>query len=114
VRATLKDGGNLPRIPSARFGNEVSWRSDAWRASLGAIRYFSQDDNAEFETRTAGFTLVNAHIAWSFLDDERSHWEAFLDGNNLANQTARLSTSLIKDAAPLPGRNVTLGVRGLF
>jgi len=114
VRATLKDGGNLPRIPSARCGSELSWHDDTWRASVGATRYFSQDDAAEFETRTAGFTMVNAHLAWSFLNNERSNWEAFLDGNNLGNQTARLSTSLIKDAAPLPGRSVTFGVRSLF
>jgi len=110
----LKDGGNLPRIPSARCGSELSWHDDTWRASVGATRYFSQDDAAEFETRTAGFTMVNAHLAWSFLNNERSNWEAFLDGNNLGNQTARLSTSLIKDAAPLPGRSVTFGVRSLF
>jgi iron complex outermembrane receptor protein len=114
VRAKLKDGGNLPRIPSARIGSELMWRNDAWRASIGATRYVSQDDVAEFESRTAGFTLVNAHVAWNFLNRDRSSWEAFLDGNNLANQTARLSTSLIKDAAPLPGRNVTTGVRILF
>jgi iron complex outermembrane receptor protein len=114
VRATLKNGGNLPRIPAARFGSELSWHDEAWRASLGATRYVSQDNTAAFESRTTGFTLVNAHVAWNFLNGDHGNWEAFLDGNNLANQVARLSTSLIKDAAPLPGRNVTLGVRILF
>ncbi|MGN6518274.1 MAG: TonB-dependent receptor [Dokdonella sp.] len=114
VRATLENGGNLPRIPAARVGSELSWRNDRWRTSVGATRYFAQDDTAVFETSTDGFTLVNAHVAFSFFADDRSSWEVFLDGNNLANQTARLSTSLIKDAAPLPGRNVSIGVRGLF
>jgi len=114
VRATLDGGGNLPRIPAGRFGSELSWRNDSWRASLGAVHYFQQDTIAEFETETAGFTLVNARVAWSFYNNDRSNWEAFLDGDNLTNQTARLSTSLIKDAAPLPGRNISIGVRGLF
>jgi len=114
VRATLEQGGNLPRIPAARFGSELSWRNDDWRASLGAVRYFSQDDVAAFETETPGFTLVNARVAWSFFNDERQSWEAFVNADNLTNQTARLSTSLIKDQAPLPGRNFSVGVRGLF
>ncbi|HVT32597.1 MAG TPA: TonB-dependent receptor [Rhodanobacteraceae bacterium] len=114
VRATLADGGNLPRIPAGRFGTELEWRNDAWRASLGAVHYFDHDEIAPFETETAGFTLVNARVAWDFYNGDRTSWEAFLDGDNLTNQTARLSTSLIKDDAPLPGRNVSVGIRGLF
>lgn len=114
VRATLNDGGNLPRIPAARFGSELNWHNDDWRASLGAVHYFRQDDIATFETDTSGFTLVNARVAWSFLNTERSSWEAFVNADNLTDQTARLSTSLIKDQAPLAGRNFSIGVRGLF
>lgn len=114
VRASLAGGGNLPRIPAARFGSELSWRNDDWRASLGATHYFEQDDVAKFETDTKGFTLVNARVAWSFFNNDRSSWEAFVNADNLTNQTARLSTSLIKDQVPLPGRNIGVGVRGMF
>lgn len=114
VRATLDRGGNLPRMPAARAGTELSWRNDDWRASIGATHYFKQDRTAEFETETAGFTLLGAHVAWTFLETERGGWEAYLDGSNLANRTARLSTSLIKDQAPLAGRSVSIGVRGMF
>jgi iron complex outermembrane receptor protein len=114
VRATLDQGGNLPRIPAGRFGSELNWHTDDWRASLGAVHYFDQDHTAALETETAGFTLVNARLAWSFYNSDRSSWEAFLDGDNLTNQTARLATSLVKDAVPLPGRNISVGVRGMF
>lgn len=114
VRATLAGGGNLPRIPAARVGSELNWHNDDWRASVGATRYFKQDKIAEFETDTAGFTLVNVRAAWSFFNDDRSSWEAFVNADNLTNQTARLSTSLIKDQVPLPGRNFSVGIRGLF
>lgn len=114
VRATLAGGGNLPRIPAARFGGELNWHNDDWRASLGATRYFKQDHTAEFETDTAGFTLVNARAAWSFFNNERSSWEAFVNADNLTDQTARLSTSLIKDQVPLAGRNFSVGLRGMF
>lgn len=114
VRATLDGGGNLPRMPAARAGTELSWRNDDWRASIGATHYFNQDRTAEFETETAGFTLLGARVAWTFLETERGGWEAYLDGSNLANRTARLSTSLIKDQAPLAGRSVSIGIRGMF
>lgn len=114
VRATLVGGGNLPRIPAGRVGTDLSWKTDNWRASLGAVHYFRQDKVAPFETDTAGFTLVNAHLDWTFFSNERTQWEAFLDGSNLGNQTARLATSLLKDDAPLPGRNFSVGVRAFF
>ncbi|HEY4292923.1 TonB-dependent receptor [Luteibacter sp.] len=115
VRATLSDGGgNVPRIPAGRGGLQLKWSMEDLRASVGAVRYFKQDKTAEFETDTAGYTLVDAHFAWTFHNDPRTQWEAFVDGNNLTNQTARPATSLFKDVAPLPGRNVSVGVRGYF
>ncbi|WP_089973837.1 TonB-dependent receptor [Luteibacter sp. UNCMF331Sha3.1] len=115
VRATLTDGaGNVPRIPAGRVGGTLSWNADSLRASVGAVRYMKQDRVAAFETDTAGYTLVNAHFAWTFVNDERSQWEAFVDGNNLTNQTARPATSLFKDVAPQPGRNISVGVRAYF
>ncbi|MBN8715329.1 MAG: TonB-dependent receptor [Xanthomonadales bacterium] len=115
VRATLGNGiGNVPRIPAGRLGAQLHWNANAMRASLGAVRYFDQDKAAHFETDTKGYTLVNARFAWTFHDAARSQWEAFVDGNNLTNQTARPATSLFKDVSPLPGRNVSVGIRGYF
>ena len=37
-----------------------------------------------------------------------------LSAKNLLNEDIRLSTSLLKDIAPLPGRNITFGVRAKF
>lgn len=114
VRAILAGGGNLPRIPAARLGGELRWNRGPLRASLGATRYFRQDHTAVFETRADGFTRVNLHLGWTLREDKGTVWEAFLDGTNLTNQTARLATSLFKDEAPLPGRNVSVGVRAWF
>lgn len=115
VRATLGNGGgNVPRIPTGRLGSELRWHDDDWRASIGVTRYFSHDRIAINETPTAGFTLLSAHLAWSFLNTDRQSWEVFVDGSNLGNRLARLSTSLVKDEVPLPGRNFSVGVRGIF
>lgn len=114
VRARLDDGGNLPRLAPARAGVDLKWSADAWRASVGAAHYFSQDRTAAFETTTDGFTLVNAHLSYTLDSGGTTSWEFFADGTNLSNQTARLSTSYIKDKAPLPGRAIAFGVRAFF
>ncbi len=110
----LPNGGNLPRIAPGRFGADVNWSLDGWRASLGAIRYSKQDRVAENEETSAGYTLVNAHLAYRWDRSETNSWEVFLDGNNLTNEDVRPHTSLLRDFAPLPGRGVAFGLRAYF
>lgn len=114
VRATRSGGANLPRIPAGRLGAEFTWRGDTLRAGVGAVHTFSQRRNAEFETETGNYTLLNANLTYTFLDTARSTWEAFVQGNNLGNENARLATSVVKDVVPLPGRNVAVGLRVYF
>lgn len=114
VRASLDNGGNLPRMAPARAGVDLKWSADAWRASLGAAHYLKQDRTAAFETPTDGFTLVSAHLSYTLESSDTTSWEFFVDGTNLTNQTARLATSYIKDKAPLPGRALAFGVRAFF
>ncbi|WP_407354340.1 TonB-dependent receptor [Luteimonas sp. R10] len=109
--------GNLPRIVPARLGGELRWRSAGdgnWRAGVGAVRYASQDDVAEHEEETPGYTLVHASLAWHLDTPGGNAWEVFVDGNNLLDEEARPHTSFLKELAPLPGRNVTAGVRLFF
>jgi iron complex outermembrane recepter protein len=112
VRARLTDGSNLPRIPAARFGTALEWRHTSWRASLGAVRYGSQERVAEFEEETHGYTLVNAHLSYHW-DVRDVGWELFLDGRNLTNRLAIPHTSYLRDV-PLPGRGLAFGVRAFF
>jgi iron complex outermembrane receptor protein len=113
VSGELDAGGNLPRIAPGRFGLDLGWTLDAWRASLGAVRYRAQDDVAEGETRTDGYTLVNAQVAYHW-DTQTFGWEAYLQGGNLTDEDARVHTSFLKDVAPLMGRNIAAGLRVFF
>ena len=114
VRGKLASGGNLPRIPPSRLGTELRWEgTDGWRASAAVTRYNRQDKVAVEETPTSGYTMVDAHVAYH-VDAGRTAWEIFLDGNNLANEKARVHTSFLKDDVMLPGRNASFGVRVFF
>ena len=113
VDARLADGRKLPRIAPARFGTELLWQRNAWTARLGAQRISRQDDVAEGEESTDGYTLINANLTYHW-DKGSNGFEVFLDGRNLSNQEARVHTSFLKEIAPLPGRALSLGIRLLF
>lgn len=113
VRAT-RDGGNLPRIPAARLGAQLNWKGDALSAGVGITRTYAQDNIDVFETPTDSYTFVNANLSYNFYNKNTTSWNAFIQGTNLTNQEARLSTSFIKDDVPLPGRNITAGLRVFF
>ena len=114
VRATLTDGGgNVPRIVPSRIGADLRWKSNGWRASLGAVRYAEQNDVADNETPTDGYTLLDAHAAYH-VDWPNFAWEVFVNATNLTDQDARVHTSFLKDRVPLPGRGFSLGLRAYF
>ncbi|WP_372012359.1 TonB-dependent receptor [Pseudoxanthomonas sp. 10H] len=110
----LANSGYLPRIAPGRFGADLSWELDGWRASLGAVRYQRQDRVAQNEEPSPGYTLVDAHLAYRWDRSSGNSWEVFLDGNNLGDREVRPHTSLLREYAPLPGRAVAFGVRAWF
>ncbi len=104
---------NLPRIPPMRIGTEFSYMNDGLSASFGATWHDDQDQLAAYETVTDGYTLVDASVQYEF-NHTGVDWVLFAKGNNLTDEEARVHTSFLKDKAPLPGRNLTLGVRAYF
>lgn len=107
------ESDNLPRTPPLRVGSELSYVNNGLTADVGFTWYDAQDDVADFETTTDGYTLVNANLQYEFTG-EGVDWVVFAKGSNLTDEEARVHTSYLKDKAPLPGRNLTFGVRALF
>lgn len=107
------DDQPLPRIPPLRVGAGLRYEHGKWAAGLGAQHAFRQDRTAPEETSTAGYTLVSADLSYR-LTIARTDWEIFARGTNLTDADARVSTSFLKDVAPLPGRNLTVGLRVIF
>jgi iron complex outermembrane receptor protein len=107
------ESDNLPRTPPLRIGSELSYVNNGLSADVGFTWYDDQSDVANFETTTEGYTLVNANLQYEFAG-EGVDWVIFAKGSNLTDEEARVHTSYLKDKAPLPGRNLTFGVRALF
>lgn len=113
VRGELDGGGNLPRISPQRLTSGLDWYRGPWRAGLDWQRVFRQDEVAEFETETPGYNLINARLAYAF-NLGTVPMEAYVSGQNLGDNEARVHTSFLRDFSPLPGRNFRFGLRGEF
>ena len=103
----------LPRIPPLRAGTELRYERGAWTVGLNVRHVFRQGRYTEFETSTAGYTLIGADMGY-VLFVSRVKYDVFVRASNLTDSEARVHTSFLKSYAPLPGRNVTLGLRAEF
>jgi len=72
-----------------------------------------QTRTALAETRTPGFTSIDAQIGWKPIADQQQV-EVVLIGRNLTDSTQRNSVALNKDDVVMPGRDVRLMVRAAF
>lgn len=116
-RGTLDQLGNLPLQPAMRTGAELGNQYGQWHTSLSVIRAQAHHRIASAgistETPTAGYTRVDAAVSYvQRYGTTDLTW--FLIARNLLNEDIRLSTSLLKDVLPQPGRNIVLGVRARF
>ncbi len=113
VKAELSSGEGLPRIPADRFGAQLVWGNDDWRAKLGYTKTNSQTDVAAFELPTEGYDNVSVRLERSF-DFGDSKLTAFISGKNLTDEEQRAHTSFVKDFVPAPGRTIEAGLRLKF
>ena len=104
----------LPRLPPPRYGARVEYHDERLLVGFEAARYGEQDEVAPFEDETPGYTLMNADARWRLNGMSGIELELFLNASNLGGEDARKHTSFVKDVAPLPGRNYTLGIRSRF
>jgi iron complex outermembrane receptor protein len=113
IRATIDAEGPAPRIPPFRLLGGIEAQGERLQGRLEVERTFAQNRLATFETRTAGFTLVNASVAWKpFPGHENT--SLTLSANNIFDVDARRHASFLKDFAPLAGRDIRITARVSF
>ena len=113
VRATIDNFGPAPRIPPLRLLGGIEAQSERIQARVEAERTFAQERLAPFETRTDGFTLVNASVSFQPFGRRRNTSIA-LSANNIFDVDARRHASFLKDVAPLAGRDLRVSARLSF
>jgi iron complex outermembrane receptor protein len=110
VRAEVVDEGPAPRIPPLRLLGGLEAQSDSLTGRVEVEHSFEQDRITAFETPTDSFTLINASIAWKPWGDA-SNTSLTLSANNIFDVEARRHTSVLKDYAPLAGRDIRATLR---
>lgn len=113
VTAKLKNGEHLARTSPTRLASQLSFNRGPWSAQMSAVNYFDQNNISPNETPTDGYTIIDGRVSYAF-----RLWGSdstiYLAGDNLMDQEARVHTSALKDQAPLPGRNIKLGLHATF
>ncbi len=104
---------DLPRITPARVRAGFTWITGPFSFGAQVQRVMTQEQLAPGERETPGYTLISASAGYR-LSVGRVTWDLFLRGTNLTDEEARVHTSFLKEIAPLPGRNLTLGLRTSF
>jgi iron complex outermembrane receptor protein len=114
VRAEAIDGDQpLPRIPPLRYSGGLRYSETHWFGLIEVRHADAQNRVAPEETTTPGYTLLNAAIGYRlFLGPVIA--DLLLRGRNLTDEEARNHVSFLKNIAPLPGRDVSFGLRATF
>ncbi|CAA9536366.1 MAG: Zinc-regulated outer membrane receptor, partial [uncultured Sphingomonadaceae bacterium] len=113
TRINIRDSGPAPLVPPLRFIGGVEYVAEALTGGVEVERSTRQNRNAPGETETPGFTLVNASLAFRpFGPDGFVTFN--LSANNIFDVEARRHSSLLKDFAPLSGRDIRVGAHVRF
>ena len=113
VHAELDGGNNLPRISPARLGGSLEYNFGNLHADIDLVNVFNQNEIASLESRTDGYSMLNAGISYKFNQGSKTTMLS-LRATNLLDEDARRHTSFLKERAPLPGRALTAGIRFNF
>jgi iron complex outermembrane receptor protein len=113
VHATIKGFGPAPLIPPFRVIGALTGSRGQFDGRIEVEHDFAHNRTAPIETDTAGFTLVNASLDYHPFA-AKPELTLSLQGNNLFDVDARRSTSILKDYAPLAGRDIRLSARVAF
>ncbi|MDT8428098.1 MAG: TonB-dependent receptor [Pseudomonadales bacterium] len=111
VRADFDSGGDVPRIPPAKFGAELRYFANAWSAHLHVTRVQKQDNVGNLELKTDGYTQLALYADYHMPLGSSSDLTFYLRGDNLLDEEIRNHASFLKNFAPEPGRSVSLGIR---
>jgi iron complex outermembrane receptor protein len=113
VRAELRSGEPLPRIPPMEIGGGLRYQDGRVWTEVSVWRTARQTRVAQNERVTDGYTVVHAAAGWRIYTQRLAH-DFILRGSNLNDAEIRAHTSFLKDLAPQPGRDIDLSYRLTF
>lgn len=114
VRAQDRGNGRpLPLIPPLGYRTGFNADSDMIGFRIEVMGRLAQQRTGANETETSGYTLLNTAFTLRPFENNRAI-ELQLKGNNLTDRLGRNHVSLLKEDAPIRGREITLGLAMTF
>jgi iron complex outermembrane receptor protein len=108
------DGDYMPNMPTSRFGFNLEGNIQNFSLNLSLDHYLKQKylgKNINPELPMPAFSLLNFRLAYKDSSLGIGDLEYYIIGNNLLNSEARLQNSQLKFLSPLPGINISAGVK---
>ncbi len=107
----------LPRIAPVRLGATLVWARGAWGARFGVSHSAAQNDVPPGQSTTGAFSLLNAALSYrQKVGAATLLW--FVRADNITDELAYSASSILTQTAPgkapLPGRNLKLGLQAVF
>lgn len=113
VRARDTTNGHpVPRMPSLSARMAVGYELNPVAGRLELVWADKQTRTAPFELPTDSYTVLNASVDWRPL--EQRDLTLMVEVRNITNEEVRLSTSMLKDRLPQPGRDYRISLRTGF
>jgi iron complex outermembrane receptor protein len=108
----------MPRMAPLRMGTDAVWSHHAWGARFGFVHAAAQNRVPDNGVTTSSYTLWNASLNYH-MHSGPTHWLWFAKLDNLTNQLAYSSTSVLtqtmgSNAPPLAGRSLKVGAQVSF
>ncbi len=116
VHAEFDTSGDVPFVPPLRLTADATAGWSLFELGAGVEWAGDQRDSGAGQLQTDGYTLLNLRgaLLLSEMGIGADGTQAFVEVRNATDEEARLSTSVLKDLLPLPGRNVRAGLRIAF
>lgn len=112
VKGEYKNGGYIARMPPLSYIIGLEAKLDELKARAELQYFASQDNLAEFETKTDSANILN--LSFSYAPKNLEHFEIRFMANNITNEEIREHTSVLKDLMPKPGRSLRFGIHYKF
>lgn len=116
LQGELDNGDDLPLQPAPQWENEMSWNFDSHtHAFFRVTATLDQENVSQFETRTGGYTLLDAGVNFSLNSQSENPWKVRLLVTNITNKDYISHLSRLKsEAKGNMGRNIVVGIKKSF
>ncbi|MFD2966364.1 TonB-dependent receptor [Sphingobacterium bambusae] len=107
------EGDYMPNLPSSRYGLSMGLKKGRISTHFIFERYLRQrylGKNINPEPPMPAYSLLQGQLGYR-INLAGYSLDCYLAGNNLLNSEARPQNSFLKYLAPLPARNVSLGIK---